>query len=153
MQSTKQQLLRNPKINPTNDVIAEALGQAYNAYLQFVNELASHDIHLEWRYYDDGKAWLAKGLYKWTGARGGQNEKTVFWLSIWDGFFKATLYLPAKSRGDARLLPLDDKVKQMISDAEQMGKLKYYPIVFEINTDEMFDAIFALADFKKNINR
>ena len=82
MKINKEQLLINPDIEPSSDVIAKALGESNNAYVKFINNLASHDIHLEWRYYNDGKAWLAKGLFKWTGVRGGQNETTVFWLSI-----------------------------------------------------------------------
>ena len=66
MKSTSQQLLRNPDIEPSSDVIAKALGESNNAYIKFISELASHDIHLEWRYYNDGKSWLAKGLFKWT---------------------------------------------------------------------------------------
>ena len=151
MQSTKKQLLRNPDIEPSSDVIAKALGESNNAYIKFISELASHDIHLEWRYYNDGKAWLAKGLFKWTGVRGGQNEKTVFWLSIWDGFFKVTIYIPEKARADVLGLPLDDEVKRMIADARQMGKLKYFPLVFDLCSDEMFEAVFALADFRKSL--
>ena len=93
MRSTEQ-LLRNPDIAPSSYVIAKALGEANNAYIKFINELANHGIQLEWRYYNDVKAWLAKGLYKWTGVRGGQKENTVFWLSIWDSFFKVTIYFP-----------------------------------------------------------
>jgi hypothetical protein len=85
------QLLRSPDIKPSSDVVAKALGEANKAYIKFVNELANHDIRIEWRYYCDGKAWLAKGLYNWTGIRGGQNETTVFWLSIWEGFFQLFL--------------------------------------------------------------
>ena len=77
METNKEQTLRNPDIEPSSEVIAKALGDANNAYIKFINELASHDIQLEWRYYNDGKAWLAKGLLKWTDVRGGQNEKTV----------------------------------------------------------------------------
>ncbi|MHB1453081.1 MAG: DUF3788 family protein [Saccharofermentanales bacterium] len=151
MKSTKKQLLRNPDIQPTNDVVAKALGEANNVYMKFVNELASHDIKLEWRYYTDGKAWLAKGLYKWTGVRGGQNESTVFWLSIWEDFFKVTIYVPEKTREDISNLPLDNKVKLMIADSKQMGKLKYFPLVFDLCSDEMFEAIFSLADYRKSI--
>lgn len=152
METAKQQLLRNPDIQPSSDVVAKALGEANDAYLKFVNELASHDIQLEWRYYPDGKAWLAKGLYKWVGVRGGQKEKTVFWLSIWDGFFKVSIYVPEKYRADVLCLPLDDEVKRMIADSKQMGnKLKYFPLVFEVSSQEIFEAMFSLADFKKSI--
>lgn len=151
MKLIKKQLLRNPDIQPTNDVVAKALGEANNVYMKFVNELASHDVQLEWRYYNDGKVWLAKGLYKWTGVRGGQNESTVFWLSIWEGFFKVTIYVPEKARADISSLPLDNKVKLMIADSKQMGKLKYFPLVFDMCSNEMFEAIFSLADYRKSI--
>lgn len=149
MKANIEQLLRNPDIQPSSDVIAKALGESNNAYTKFVGELASHDIHLEWRYYNDGKAWLAKGLFKWTGVRGGQKETTIFWLSIWDGFFKVTIYIPEKARADVLNLPLDNEVKLMIADSKQMGKLKYFPLVFDLCSDEMFETIFPLVDFKK----
>lgn len=150
MRSTEQ-LLRNPDIEPSSDVIAKALGEANNTYIKFAGELGNHDIQLEWRYYNDGKAWLAKGLYKWTGVRGGQNEKTVFWLSVWEGYFKVTIYFPEKSRTDVLSLPLDNEVKLVIADSRQMGKLNYFPLVFDLRSDEMFEAVFLLADFRKSI--
>ena len=87
----------------------------------------------------------------WTGNRGGQNETTVFWLSIWDGFFKVNIYVPEIARADLLILPLDNDVKQTIADSKQMGKLKYFPLVFDLYSDEMFEAVFILADFRKNI--
>jgi hypothetical protein len=152
MKTTKQQLLRNPDIQPTSDVIAEALGGANDAYVKFINELSSHEIQLDWRYYTDGKAWLAKGLHKWVGVRGGQNEATAFWLSIWDGFFKVAIYIPGKARAEVLKLPLEDEVKQMIANSKQMGdKMKFFPLVFELYSDEMFDAVYTLADFRKSM--
>lgn len=151
MKKTKEQLLRNPNIQPSGDVIAKALGEANNVYRKFIDELSNHDIFLEWRYYNDGKAWLAKGLYKWTGVRGGMKVTTVFWLSIWDGFFKVTIYVPEKARADVLSLPLDHKVKLMITDSVQMGKLKYFPLEFDLCSNEMFEAVFILADCRKSI--
>jgi hypothetical protein len=151
MRSTKEQMLRNPDVQPSSDVIAKALGESNNAFIKFIGELSDHDIQLEWRYYNDGKAWLAKGLYRWTGVRGGQNETTAFWLSVWNGFFKVTIYIPEKARVDVLNLPLDKGVKLMISDSQQMGKLKYFPIVFDLCSDEMFETVFLLADFRKSI--
>ena len=149
MQSTKKQLLRDPVIEPSSDVIAEALGESNNAYIKFVDERARRDSHLGWRDWNGGKAWLAKGLFKWTGVRGGQNEKTVFWLSIWDGFFKVTIYVPEKSRADILSIPLGNELKQMISASKEMGKVKYFPIVFDLRSDEMLEAVFLIADNKR----
>ena len=152
MKPTRQQLLKDPDIKPTDDVIAKALGEANHAYEKFLMQLASHEIQLKWRYYTDGKAWLAKGLYKWTGVRGGQNETTIFWMSIWQSFFKVTLYVSEKSRADLLRLALDKEVKLMIADSKQMGnRLRYFPLVFDLSSDELFEAIFTLIDFKKSI--
>lgn len=152
MKSNYKQLLRNPNIQPTSDIIAEALQDANDSYIKFLNELANQDIDLEWRYYTDGKAWLGKGLYKWLGVRGGQKVTTVFWLSIWEGFFKITIYIPEKARDDLFSLPLNNTTKQMINDSKQMGnRLKFFPLVFELNSNESFEQIHILFDFKKSL--
>ena len=152
MKSNYKQLLRNPDIQPTSDIIVEALQDANDIYIKFLNELANQDIDLEWRYYTDGKAWLGKGLYKWLGVRGGQKVTTVFWLSIWEAFFKITIYIPEKARDDLFSLPLNNTVKQMINDSKQMGnRLKFFPLVFELNSNESFEQIHILFDFKKSL--
>ena len=109
------QLLRNPNIQPTAECIADGLGTANKTYVKFAEELKQYGITLmDWRYYNDGKAWLSKGEYKWTTARGANKVKPIFWLSIWDGFFKTTFYIPEKVRSEALNLPLEDDVKNMI---------------------------------------
>ena len=62
-----------------------------------------------------------------------------------------TIYIPEKARAEVLSLPLDSEVKLMISDSQQMGKLKYFPIVFDLCSDEIFEAVFLLADFRKSI--
>jgi len=147
----KQQLLRDPSIEPTSEVIAEGLGIANSAYTKFVAELENHNVHLDWRYYNDGKSWLGKALYKWTGARGGEKEITVFWLSIWSGLFKVSFFMPEKARVDLLELSLDGETKKKIENSKQMGKMKIFPLVFELRSDELFDAIHTLIAFKKTI--
>ncbi len=147
----EQQLLRDSSIEPTSGVIAAALGVSNSAYIKLNRQLNKHGICVEWRYYNDGKAWLGKGLYQWTTSRGTQKEMTVFWLSIWDGFFRVSLFIPEKAREDARLLPLGDTVKKMIDTAKPVGKLKFFPLVFDLRSDELFDDIFTLILFKKTI--
>ena len=144
-----QQLLRDANISPTSEVIANGLGLANNVYTHFLFLLEEHSIELNWRYYNDGKAWLAKGLYKWSTTRGTPKETTAFWLSVWDGFFKVVIYIPDKYRADALKLPLDDKVMKMVKEADQIGKLKFFPLVFDLCSTELFNEIFTLVDFRK----
>jgi hypothetical protein len=145
------QLLRSPVTEPTDANIAACLGIAHDAYRLFVDSLKSHGIDLEWRYYTDGKAWLGKGLHRWTGVRGGQKEMTAFWLSIWEGFFKVTVYVPEKNRADALTLPIDDDIRQRIADKSQMGKLKFFPVTFDLRSEESLGAVYTLIDFRKTI--
>ena len=143
------QLLRDANIELTNEVIAEGLGSANDAYIDFSEKLANRNIELSWRYYNDGKAWLGKGLYKWTTARGTQKETNAFWLSIWEGFFRIAIYIPEKYREGVLNLSLSGETKEKIENAKQMGKLKFFPLVFDLDSGEMFDEIFILIDFKK----
>ena len=145
----KQQLLRDPDIEPTGEVIAEALGSASAAYIKFIKGMKSYDIEVDWRYYNDGKAWLGKGLYTLIGARGGQKEVTAFWLSIWDSFFKVTIYIPEKARLDALTLPIADDIKNVIADAKQIGKLKIIPVQFDLFSGALFDDVYTLINFRK----
>lgn len=48
--------------------------------------------------YNDGKAWLSKGEYKWIIARGTNKVKPLFWLSIWEGFFKVSFFFFTNKR-------------------------------------------------------
>jgi len=147
----EQQLLRDPDIEPTDEVIAAALDAANSAYAAFIEGLKKHDLEVEWRYYNDGKAWLGKGLYKWTTSRGTNKEMTAFWLSIYNGFFKVTIYIPEKVRAQALALPLEEEIKEMIKSAKRIGKLKFFPVTFDLRSDELFKDLYTLADFRKMV--
>lgn len=147
----RQQSLRNPDVVPTQEVLKNELKDAYEPFLQFLNKLENHQMQLEWRYYSDGKAWLGKGLFKWVGIRGGQKVRTIFWLSVWDGFFKVTVYLPENVRVAAMVLPIDVETIEKISQAKSMGKLHSFPIVFEIQNEVTLDGLFSVIEFKKTL--
>ena len=147
----EQQLLRDPDAEPTKELIAECLGLTDGVYMEFLEQLQDHDVGMDWRYYNDGKAWLGKGLYKWVTSRGTPKEITVFWLAIWEGFFKVTVYVPEKHREAALSLTLSNEARKMIEDAKQIGKLKFFPLSFEMRSGEKFDDILTLIDFKKTL--
>ena len=147
----EEQLLRDAGIEPTSEIIAEGLGAAAGAYTEFLKGLERQNIQVNWRYYRDGKAWLGKGLYTWATSRGTEKVMTVFWLSIWTGFFKVSIFIPEKARADVLSLSLNNKTKKAIENSPQIGKLKFFPMVFDLSSDELFDDIFTLVKFKKTI--
>ncbi|MGE5456289.1 MAG: DUF3788 family protein [Ignavibacteriales bacterium] len=146
-----QQLLRDANIRPTAEIIADGLGRANNTYIKFVDGLKKDDILLmDWRYYKDGKAWLSKGEYKWTTARGTNKVKPIFWLSIWDGFFKISFFFSTGVRDELLTLPISQEAKKIIKNAVPMGKtMRFIPIVFDVNADKQLEDLFVLAQFRK----
>lgn len=147
----KYQLLRDPKVNPTDEIIAEGLGLATNTYIKFIDRLEHNDIKLmDWRYYNDGKAWLSKGEYKWITNRGTNKAKPIFWLSIWRGFFKVSFFFSTKTQSELLTLPISQEAKKLIENTIAMGKsMKFIPVVFDISDDKHLDDLLVLAQFRK----
>ncbi|MCL2540105.1 MAG: DUF3788 domain-containing protein [Firmicutes bacterium] len=144
-------LLTDPEVKPTNKIIAAGLGGASAAYNNFLSGLNVQDISLmEWRYYNDGKAWLSKGEYKWTTPRGANKVKPLFWLSIWEGFFKTAFFFSEKLRGDLQNLPLSKETKELIANTKPMGKtMRFLPVVLDIKSEKQLADVYMLAEFKK----
>ncbi|MFV0485507.1 MAG: DUF3788 family protein [Candidatus Saccharimonadales bacterium] len=145
------QLLRDASIAPTDEIIAEGLGAASATYVKFVKDLEKYDISLmDWRYYNDGKAWLSKGEYKWTTVRGTEKVKPIFWLSIWQDAFRVSFFFSEKKREELLSLPLSEATKNIISNTEPNGKtMKFLSIVLSISSDSQLSDIYTLAQFRK----
>jgi len=145
------QLLRDPNVQPTDEVIAQGLGDASKTFVKFVEGLREYGITLmDWRYYNDGKAWLSKGEYKWTTARGAHKVKPIFWLSIWDGFFKTSFFFGYGMRDDLLGLPISQQAKEIIENTTPMGKTnRFLPVVFDIENDGQLSDIYELAMYKR----
>lgn len=145
-----QQLLRDANIEPTVGIIADGLGATNTVYVKFIEELKGYNISLmDWRYYNDGKAWLSKGEYKWTTARGTNKVKPVFWLSIWEGFFKVSFFFSEKIRTELLSLPISIGTKEIIKNTEATGKtMKSISIIFDITDKCQLNDVYVLAEFR-----
>lgn len=143
--------MRNPDIEPTAEIIAEGLGEANNVYTTFLEKLKEYDVSLmDWRFYNDGKAWLSKGEYKWTTARGTNKVKPLFWLSIWEGFFKVSFNFSIKVQNELLNLPISREAKAIIENADVKGKtMRFTPVIFDVDNESQFDDVFALMQFRK----
>ncbi|MCL2641904.1 MAG: DUF3788 domain-containing protein [Candidatus Bathyarchaeota archaeon] len=152
MDLKEQQLLRDFNIEPTNKVIAEGLGAAYETYSEFINELRNYDITLmDWRFYNDGKAWLTKGEYKWTTTRGTNKVKPIFWLSIWEGFFRISFFFSTSVQTELQNLPISQETKELIKNAKPMGKtMQFIPVTMNITVAQQLDDVYTIAQFRKN---
>jgi len=149
---SEEYLLKDPNIEPTAEIIADGLGQANKVYTKFLCDLEQQDISLmEWRYYNDSKAWLSKGEYRWTTARGANKVKPLFWLSLWQGFFKIGFFFPEKLRKELQALPISKATKEIIKSAKGMGKqMKFFGLALEINDEKQLADVYTLAQFRKD---
>lgn len=145
------QLLKDPQIKPNNKIISECLKESYNSFNLLIEKLKVINITLtDWLYYKDGKAWLSKGEYKYLSVRGKPRIKPIFWLSIWDGFFKLSFFFDTSSRNLLLELPLNDEAKNIIKNAKSMGKTnKFISIVFDVNNDKYINDLLILSEFRK----
>lgn len=154
MKDDNFQLLKNPNIEPTDSVLNDSLKDAYPSYLLFLNLLKQIDVDLIWKYYTDGKAWLAKGIYRWTGKKGSEKEMSVFWCSVWNGFFKIVIYIPEDKREDILNLPIDDNLKIKIREIKRMGEtFRTLPIVFDVHSNEELESILKIIVYKKGLRK
>jgi hypothetical protein len=134
------QLLLNEKIEPSDEVPASLLAEVYPIYAEFISAITGDKSGLDpqWKYYKDGHAWLCKIVYK---------KKTVSWLSIWDGFFKVTIYFSKKNVQEIDKLQIKKKLIKAFH--ETVSTKKYPHFTFEISRMEQFKDLLTIMDYKK----
>lgn len=109
-------LLKDPDVYPSDEVLEETLGEAYPAYRKLIDEITGGPLKLmpEWRFYKDGNAWLCKVVNK---------KRTVMWLSVWDGFLKASVFFSQKNYEGVFDLPVSEKIKKDFAEVDHTGRI------------------------------
>lgn len=135
-------LLRDAAIEPTAQVLENVLGPAvYPVYSELLKIITDElGLQYEWRYYTDGKAWLFKAVHK---------KKTIFWLSIWEGFFKTSFFFTEKTRPGVVDLAIADTTKEDFAKSETTGRL--IPLILDIDKTEQLPDFREIAGYKKNL--
>jgi len=135
------QLLRDPDIYPTNEVLKEALSRdSFEAFEELMQSVSDMQLDGEWRYYRDGKSWLCKVTYK---------KKTVFWLSVWDKCFKTGLHFTAKNCSGINDLDIDNRIKEEFAQTKLIGKLMSLP--FDIRKKDQLPDLIKVIEYKKSL--
>jgi hypothetical protein len=118
-------------------VLLKVLGSSFPAYLDLLRLYDANQMDSTWRYYHDGKAWLCKVQKK---------KKTIVWMSAWQGFMKATIYIPLKVINEVYRLDLSEERKEMIKATRDVGTSK--PCTFEIRDATVLDEFNKVMQFK-----
>lgn len=138
-----QILLKDPEIFPSNEVLRETLGDdIYKVLESFVETITSegYGLALEWRFYNDGKAWLCKGVHK---------KKTILWLSIWEESFKIGFYFTEKHLEGIAALEISKTIKDEFAKIKPVGRL--IPMIFDVCKKEQLDDLLTVVRHKKSL--
>jgi len=132
-------LLNDRDVYPDEGVLAKHLGRAKAAWDGFTAAVAERypDAALEWRYYNDGKAWLCKFTRK---------KKTVCWISIWDQHFRTSFYFTPRHDEGVEALPIDPGLKAAYRGHAPFGTMK--PLTIKVSTKKALGDVFTVAEFK-----
>ena len=136
------QLLRDKNVLPGDDVLAEALGSSYAAFQELMGAVTdpTYGLTVEWRYYSDGSAWLCKVCFK---------KKTIFWLSVWDTFFKVSFFFTEKNCAGIASLGIDESIKAEFGQSKPIGRL--IPLVISVSRKEQISDVVTLVEYKKRL--
>ena len=135
-------LLREQEIFPSEEILKTVLGQVYDVLAELEKQVTQGEfsLTLNWNYYKDGKSWLCKVCHK---------KKTVFWLSVWEGFFKTTFYFTEKHLESIAELDISDQIKEDFCRMKPVGKL--LPMVISIDKQEQLADLLKIVKFKKEL--
>jgi hypothetical protein len=135
-------LLNDKEVLPTKEVLENVLGESYLAYSELIETITNtkYGLVTEWNYYKDGKAWLCKVCFK---------KKTVFWLSVWDKYFKIGFYFTEKNCAGVAALEIEEKIKEDFNNSKHIGKL--IPLGITMNRKEQIIDVLKIIEYKKNL--
>ena len=138
---TEKPLLREEIVYPTSEVLKNVLCDSYVVFEELTNKITNDfGLVLEWNYYKDQKSWLCKVLNK---------KKNVFWLSVWDKFFKTTFFFTEKHLEGFAMLDIPESIKTDLCISKPIGKL--LPLLMSIDNKEQLEDLLKIIEFKKNL--
>jgi len=130
-------LLTEQETFPSKEVLRDTLGNVYEVFEDLETQLSQNEFALiyDWHYYKDSKGWLCKVCHK---------KKTIFWLSVWDGFFKTSFFfLERHLEGIADL----NIAENSFVIEKEWGKM--IPLIFNISNQKQFPDLLKIISFKK----
>ena len=135
-------LLREKEIEPTDNVLENALGKELFIIYQELIKIFTDEFSLEpqWQFYKDGNAWLCKVVDK---------KKTILWLSVWENYIKTGFYFTEKTGLGVLELDIDNKIKEVFEAAKPIGKL--LPLIIDINQQKQIKDLKEVVKYKKGL--
>ena len=133
--SANRPLLNEQSIFPSEEILKNILAESYAVFEELSAILTKQGAVLVWKYYKDSKAWLCNVSYK---------KKTVFWLSVWNGYFKTSFFFLERHLEGIAALEIDENSFTL---EKEWGKM--IPFLFSISKSEQLPDLLKMVEFKK----
>ena len=139
MSDINRQLLNDPSIEPTSEVLKDVLQESYSTYKKLSETLTSdlYCITMDWKYYKDSKSWLCKVAFK---------KKTLFWLSVWNGYFKTSFFFLERHLEGITKLDINE---ESFVFAKEWGKM--FPVIFTIHEEDQISDLLKMIEYKRKL--
>lgn len=132
--------LTDKNLAPTPDVLQATLQDSFPAYMQLERELKENGTIIEWRYYNDGKAWLGKLLNK---------KNNLGWLHAYNGSFTVRCFFMEKHKETVAQSEIPAQYKEAFLQETFDSKLK--PIYITVHSTEQTRDVHKLINLKKQL--
>jgi hypothetical protein len=121
-------LLTDKQIYPTDEFIFSIIGDMKIFWQSIMNHMTNNykDSAGEWNFYNDGKRWLFKMIYK---------KKTIFWAGILTDTFRITFYLGNKAETIIENSDLPQSIKEEFRTAKRYGLIRPVTFIVKDKTD------------------
>lgn len=134
-------VLTDNSVEPNDEIVFSHIGEKRFLWEQLMNHLktSKKDMNGEWRYYNDGKSWLFRGLRK---------DKVVFWIGVMQNSFLVTFYLSAKAED----MIANSSLPQHLKDGFESTKdQKFRSISIDMNSNEDIESVKELIEIKLKV--
>jgi hypothetical protein len=136
-------LLREHGVYPSKEVLENALGEVYAVFEELETCLVRDEsaFTLDWIYSDGVKTWSCKVCH---------NTNSVFWISVYVGFFKTFFIFSAEQSKNIAFLEISEQIKTDFFRAKPIGV--HLPLRINITRREQLSDLLKIVEFKKKFN-
>lgn len=142
MSETVSILLTDRNIYPTDDYVFSFIGEKkefWQTIMKYMSENFKGSAG-EWNFYNDGKRWLFKMVYK---------KKTVFWATILQSAFKITFYLGNKAEPVIENSDLPQNMKDDFKTVKRYGLIR--PVSIIVDSIDDVDNVLKMINIKSKL--
>lgn len=132
-------VLTDPDGQPTDAVVRAHLDATSHLWDELFDRIRTRhpDWTPEWRYYRDGNSWLLKVTH---------GSRTICWVSVTEGTFRLTVYLPARAAQAVASSDLRDDLRRQFQNSGS-SRTRGMTVVFERDADiDAAEALMLLRD-------